>query len=107
MKQSAASLKDSLYKAIRVIAYISNHLKYELKKGELSDVTMTRLKGAQQFAEEMCEDDNLSPEQKDFIKNMQNRGVLSKEVRDIVLNIREEMKKEEEHEQDHYYGMTR
>ena len=55
----------------------------------------------------MCEDDNLSPEQKDFIKNMQNRGVLSKEVRDIVLNIREKMKKEEEQEQDHYYGMTR
>ena len=52
---------------------------------------------------------NLRPFQRlrNFIKNMQNRGVLSKEVRDIVLNIREEMKKEEEHEQDHYYGMTR
>lgn len=107
LKQSAASLKDSLYKAIRVIAYISNHLKYELKKGDLSDVSMTRLKGAQLFAEEMCTDDNLSPEQKEFITNIKNKGVLSKEVRDIVLNIREEMKKEEEQEQDHYYGMTR
>jgi hypothetical protein len=68
---------------------------------------MTRLKGAQQFAEEMCDDDNLSPEQKEFITNIKNKGVLSKEVRDIVLNIREKMKKEEEQEQDHYYGMTR
>ena len=51
--------------------------------------------------------DNLSPEQKEFITNIKNKGVLSKEVRDIVLNIREEMKKEEEQEQDHYYGMTR
>lgn len=54
-----------------------------------------------------CTDDNLSPEQKEFITNIKNKGVLSKEVRDIVLNIREEMKKEEEQEQDHYYGMTR
>lgn len=79
-----------------------------MEKGDLSEISQIRLKGAQKYAEEICKQADLSTEQREHLANLMDKRKLSREINGIVVNIKDEILKERENEkkQNHHHGMS-
>ena len=108
LKQLVVNIKNDFFRVIQKIAFISNHIKFELEKGDLSEISQIRLKGAQKYAEEICKQADLSTEQREHLANLMDKRKLSREINGIVVNIKDEILKERENEkkQNHHHGMS-
>ena len=108
LKQLVVNIKNDFLRVIQKIAFISNHIKYELEKGDLSEVSQIRLKGAQKYAEEICKQADLPTERREYLDNLMDKRKLSREINDIVVNIKDEILKDRENEkkQEHHHGMS-
>ena len=88
-------------------SFISNHLKYEIEKGKLSNESKARIKSVQQFTEEACDLTHLSPDQHEKILQIQNNKFLNADLSKRASDIFAELNRTEEKTQEHYRGMTR
>ena len=107
LQNLVAALKNTLYKVMIKFSFISNHLKYEIEKGKLSNESKARIKSVQQFTEEACDLTHLSPDQHEKILQIQNNKLLNADLSKRASDIFAELNRTEEKTQEHYRGMTR